>query len=578
MIAQRLFPQSSPSLWTSLRYLSVSRLVVSALILLFFLSGEVDSFFDSAIDRRNFLATASLYSLAAVLYLALAARLRRFYALQLLMQVITDLLALVILIHFAGGLRSGLGVLTVVAVAGGAVLSTRLLALAFAAAASLLLLIEATSRAFGGDNVDVSIFFTTGLIGATCFAAAYLVNWLALRLEREERLAAQRGEELRRQLAITRLVIAELQQGVLVVGRDGRVQTFNRVASSLLGPLSLTSQSLLDPRLIGGWSQVGRVFRDWLSWVSVETPPESVEISLSVWQNPAQAQNQSLEAKVKLRFLSAQVGQRGGFEPDTVGDDVVLVVEDLRALEERAQQLKLASMGRLSASIAHEIRNPLGAIRHANSLLAEQLHLPPMQRLAGIVETNTIRINRIVEDVLSISRREPPTQEPIELGTYMPVFLEEFAANVNCNLHRLNWSTSIQDHLRFDTNHLRQVLVNILSNALRYASSAAAAVNIQWQKGQGDRLELVIADDGPGLAPEVLQHVFEPFFTTEARGTGLGLYLARELCSANGALLRYERGVEGGRYPGAFVIEAHAQQAAAKVDVPNQTEQGSVSQ
>ncbi len=566
VIYDRLFAQSSPSLWTSIRFLSLSRLIVSALILLFFLSGELNSFFELPTDRSNFLRASAFYFGIALLFLFFSARFKRFYGLQLLVQVITDLLVLVILIHFAGGLRSGLGVLTVVAVAGGAVLSTRLLAMAFAAAASLLLLIEAGSRAVGADRadgIDISVFFTAGLIGASCFVAAYLVNWLAVRLEREERLAAQRGEDLRRQLAITSLVIAELQQGVLVVGRDGRVQTFNRAASALLGPLSLSSQSLLDPRLAAGWGQVGRVFRTWLGWTSGLARPEAVEISLSVWQNPGQGQTQGLEAKVKLRFLSAQPGPRGGFEPDSVGDDVVLVMEDLRALEERAQQLKLASMGRLSASIAHEIRNPLGAIRHANSLLAEQLDRAPMQRLAGIVETNTVRINQIVEDVLSISRREPPTQEMIDLRSYLPTFLEEFSMNLNCDLKRLNWTAAIDDSLRFDSNHLRQVLVNILGNALRYASMEPAAINIAWARGPGDRIELTIADDGPGLSPEVLQHVFEPFFTTEARGTGLGLYLARELCSANGALLRYELGSEGGRYRGAFVIEAHAEPEAS---------------
>ncbi len=563
MIADRLFVQSSPSLWTSIRFLSLSRLIVSALILLFFFTGDVNSFFETPIDRANFLWTAAAYLVFALLFLFFSARFKRLFGLQLLTQVTTDLLVLIVLIHFAGGLRSGLGVLTVVAVAGGAVLSTRLLAMAFAAAASLLLLIEAGGRAFGADGVDVSVFFAAGLIGATCFVAAYFVNWLAVRLEREERLAEQRGEELRRQLAITRLVIAELQQGVLVVGRDGRVQTFNRVASSLLGPLALSSQSLLDPRLVAGWSQIGRVFRDWLGWPSADARPESVEISLSVWHNPSQGQGKTQtqypDAKVKLRFLSANPDQQGGFEPDSVGDDVVLVIEDLRALEERAQQLKLASMGRLSASIAHEIRNPLGAIRHANSLLAEQLDRPPMQRLAGIVETNTVRINQIVEDVLSISRREPPTQELIDLRRYVPTFLEEFAAHLRCDMNRLNWTAHIDDSLRFDSNHLRQVLVNILGNSLRYASMVPAAINIQWAKGQGDRIELTIADDGPGLSPEVLEHVFEPFFTTEARGTGLGLYLARELCSANGALLRYERGSEAGRYRGAFVIEAQVQ-------------------
>ena len=131
--------------------------------------------------------------------------------------------------------------------------------------------------------------------------------------------------------------------------------------------------------------------------------------------------------------------------------------------------------------------------------------------------------------------------------------------NLNCDLNRLKWSAAIDDSLRFDSNHLRQVLVNILGNALRYASMEPAAIKIEWARGQGDRIELTIADDGPGLSHEVLQHVFEPFFTTEARGTGLGLYLARELCSANGAMLRYELGSEGGRYRGAFVLEAHAE-------------------
>lgn len=593
MLTGGLLPQPSAAQWIGMRYLAISRLVVAALTLLFFQFGEVNQFFESALHRSNFLLTASGYVLLAAAFLLVASIVRRGYAALLIVQVVTDLIVLAVLIHFAGGQRSGLGVLAVVAVAGGAVMATPLLSMAFAAAASLLLLLEAALRVLGADAIDIGVFVAAGLTGATCFVTAWVLNRLAIRLEREEQLAAQRGEELRRQLAITQLVIAELHQGVVVVAPDGRVQTFNRVASSLLGELNVESRSMLDPALRNGWAQIAVVFREWVSWPAGRPRPDAMELSLT---SESAGAAPGIDAKVKLRFLSApadtasieksadslavravadaaddshapdvlhasnaRAGRRVGTVetgPQVVSNDVVLVIEDLRALEERAQQLKLASMGRLSASIAHEIRNPLGAIRHANSLLAEQLSQAPMKRLAGIVETNTVRINRIVEDVLSISRREPATQEDIDLDSYLPGFIEEFASIAACDPQRLSWSVTATEPLRFDVNHLRQVLVNILSNALRYASAHSGAIRVEWLRNKDDRLELQIADDGPGLAAEVQQHLFEPFFTTEARGTGLGLYLAREMCSANGALLRYERLAGDGRYRGIFVIES----------------------
>ena len=540
---------ASPPLWTALRYLAFSRVVVSGLLALLFTFGDLSTMFDTAYDRQMFARVAWFYLTIALVFVAVVVRLPRAYLSQMALHVGTDLVLLVLLIHFAGGPRSGLGVLVVIAIAGAAVLASQRLAIAFAALASLLLLAEAATRTISDDSLDIGVFFAAGLIGAVCFASAIIVNWLATRLEREERLAIQRGEELRRQLAVTQLVIAELAQGMLVVGRDGHVQTLNRVATALLGPLDLASRSMLDPRLAGAWSQVAKAFRDWLSWRGTGVRPEAIELALLA---PAGG---TTPTKVKLRFLSVQ-DESPAFTPDRVGDDVVLVIEDLRALEERAQQLKLASMGRLSASIAHEIRNPLGAIRHANSLLAEQLSSAPMQRLAGIVETNTVRINRIIEDVLSISRREPPTQEAIDLQTYLPAFLAEFSAIAALTVSRIDCSIEARTALCFDANHLRQVLVNILGNGLRYASTQPAAIRIRWQAGADERPELSIADDGPGLAPEVLQHLFEPFLTTEARGTGLGLYLARELCAANFAVLRYDRSEDDQRYRGAFVIES----------------------
>jgi two-component system sensor histidine kinase PilS (NtrC family) len=248
-----------------------------------------------------------------------------------------------------------------------------------------------------------------------------------------------------------------------------------------------------------------------------------------------------LPLRVMLRFIA------------TSGGDSVLMLEDLRRAEERAQQLKLASMGRLSASIAHEIRNPLGAIRHANALLAERLADPAQQRLARIIEDNTLRIDRVVTDVLSVSRRERPGDETIAMQPFLAAFVEEFPAQAGVAPERLAVSVETAGAMRFDANHLRQVLVNLVGNALRYASAAPGAVSITWRERGPHRLELRVSDDGPGLPSEMQQQVFEPFSTTEARGTGLGLYLARELCTANGAMIRYEPPF--GERPGAFVVE-----------------------
>ena len=521
----------------ALRFFSVSRVVVALLLLLFAGLDDQLAVFEGPAGRQKFTRIAQFYLLLAAAWLVAAPVLRRYFQPLLVAQVMSDLLLLTLLVHYAGGQRSGLGTLLVAAVAGASVLSTATLAGFFAALAALLLLLESGWQAIAGDPVDPSAFFGAGLTGAAGFVTAYVVNWLGVRLDRQEWLTRQRDADLRNQLAITQLVVAELQQGVLVVDDDGSVRTMNRAAQALLGASSHANPSLLAAGGDGPWARLGRAYRDWHS--GGPRRPEAVELDLG----PQSAGGG--DHRVRMRFLRSQAAS----------GDTVLALEDLRSVEERAQQLKLASMGRLSASIAHEIRNPLAAIRHANSLMAENLDDPGLQRMSRIVEANTVRINHIVEDVLSISRREPPAREPIDLARFLPAFLAEFAATVATDPRRIVWSLDSDAPLQFDSNHLRQVLVNILSNALRYASASAGAVRLRWLSRGGDRLELRVADDGPGLAPEVLQHLFEPFFTTEARGTGLGLYLARELCHANGAVLRYERLVPeaGGR--GEFIVE-----------------------
>ena len=487
-------------------------------------------------EPRLFGRVVFAWLLAAIVFLLAIRPLRDRFQLQLVVHTLVDLTAITVLMHVAGGLRGGLGVLMIATVAAAAVLSQRLLAASFAAAASLLMLGEAVLSWLRHDAALSALSMMAGLIGAACFATAMLVNWLARQLRRQEELASERGADLRNQLAVTQRVIAELEQGVLVVAPNGRLRTMNPAARDLLGGAP-TSETVA-----AGNAALATVMRACAGWRDAGARSgESCELLLPSADEPG--------ARVQLRFLA------------TPGGDAVLMLDDLRRAEERAQQLKLAAMGRLSASIAHEIRNPLGAIRHANALLAERLDEAANRRLAGIIEDNTLRIDRVIADVLSVSRRDRPGDETIDMPPFLAAFADEFAAQAGVDRKRISLRVEAPQQMRFDANHLRQVLVNLVGNALRYASDASGAVVLAWRERAPHRLELRISDDGPGLSAEMQQHAFEPFFTTDTRGTGLGLYLARELCSANGATVRYESA--SGANPGAFIIEPRAERVTA---------------
>ena len=520
----------SESQWLSLRWMAASRLAVAlALTLLLSLDGARTGVGWLG-DPTLFGWAAGLYLAAAFVFLVAIGPLKPRFHPQLAVHALTDLLALVVMLHAASGLRGGFGVLVVAAVTAASVLSTRLMAAFFAASASLLLLGEAVLSWLRSDGSGAGLPMMAGLTGAACFVTAMLVNWLATQLRRQEEISRARGEDLRNQLAVTQRVVAELEQGVLVIAPDGRIRAMNPAARELLGAGAEDA----------GGAGIATVARACVQWREAGARSgERSEILL---------QPRGAEVRAMLRFVA------------TPGGDSVLMLEDLRRAEERAQQLKLASMGRLSASIAHEIRNPLGAIRHANALLAERLDDPAQARLSKIIEDNTLRIDRVITDVLSVSRRERPGDETIEMAPFLSAFVEEFAAQAGVPRERIALAVDTPRPMRFDANHLRQILVNLVGNALRYASARPSSVRVSWRERGPHRLELRVSDDGPGLSPEMQQQAFEPFFTTEARGTGLGLYLTRELCVANGASIRYEPPF--GSRPGAFVVEPRADVAA----------------
>jgi two-component system sensor histidine kinase PilS (NtrC family) len=237
----------------------------------------------------------------------------------------------------------------------------------------------------------------------------------------------------------------------------------------------------------------------------------------------------------------------------------VVFLQDVSEIENQAQQLKLASMGRLTASIAHEVRNPLAAIGHAAALLSEDLTGKTQTRLLRIIADNVTRVNRMIEDILQLSRKVPAKMEPIELQPFLHEIMTEFEETHALASGVLLLLENSAIRVQFDPLHLREVVVNLLSNAVRYASGQPGSIVVQAIGDSDNRPELHVQDDGPGITPEVRAHLFEPFYTTSSKGTGLGLYLAREMCLNNNASLDYEYRIdtdEAGREltRGRFVI------------------------
>ena len=206
-------------------------------------------------------------------------------------------------------------------------------------------------------------------------------------------------------------------------------------------------------------------------------------------------------------------------------------------LQEQARQLKLAALGRLTANIAHEIRNPLSAINHAGELLSEECSDQTTKRLLRIVLDNTQRVERIVSDVLELGRRDRAYREQIDLRLALPILVEEYTLKEKMDAGVVQCEFLGLAKLHFDRSHFHQVLWNLLGNALRHSQGKPGSIRIKAGDAGDGWVELHVIDDGKGIDDSLREQIFEPFFTTHSRGTGLGLYIARELCEANGARL-----------------------------------------
>ena len=427
------------------------------------------------------------------------------------------------------------------------VLTQRRLALATAAGVTLMLLVGVWLVEPGTGDVLARLSLA-GLGGAGMFLVTLLASELAQRLAREERAARSSLEMARQQTLLNRLVIEEMADGVLVVDRLGRVRAVNPAARALLGEsgTALRVQAPLgDQARLQGLVQALQAAYQQGSW-------------------PAGARELQLDAgdgETRVLQLRARFTRRGGIGAnDMPPEDIcVLFLEDARTVQARARQDKLAAMGRMSAGIAHELRNPLAAIAQANALMLEDALPPEQLQLATIVSDNVRRIKRIVDDVLAVAPGMVSSSERIDLVAEVQQICADWLRAAPPELPAASrlvvelpagplW-------VRFDADHLLRVLVNLLDNAARHATVDAGALWLKLSSGvRVGTLRLTLASDGPAITADVERHLFEPFFSTRSRGSGLGLYICRELCERHGASIEFGLAPPGTRHRNVFWV------------------------
>ena len=508
--------------WRSLYYFNIYRLIVSSSLLIITWKFQFTHFGSYHFPLFLYAGLGHvLFSSVSMLFIKLR---HPGFNWQLALQVSSDIVFFTIMLYASGGLQSGLGVLLLVSLAGAGLISRGRLALFFASMATIGLLLQETYSVLTVDFYSAQ-YSQAGLLSLAYFAVAWLAHQLAQYTLASEQLAKERGVDLANMAQVNQLVIQDIQEGVLVVDKSGNIRQRNTYAEKLLD-LSPSSSKTEALRLSDHLPEIAGRLASWQGDSTINF--DLLRLSHS-------------NALVRTRFVPIQSDFRNG---------VVIFLEDMGRIQAQLQQLKLAALGRLTANIAHEIRNPLSAINHAAELLEEeQLTNNTNSRLVRIICDNTQRLNKIVQDVLQLNRRNISKLDVVNASEFIRTFLEEFCyvEKIDRNTFLLNFSHDYLIH--FDRDHLNQILWNLCRNAWRHCRKQAGSIHIELSTGPNENnIHLDIFDDGPGVDPQQLKQIFEPFFTTASSGTGLGLYIAREMCETNHASLEYIENPTGGHF------------------------------
>jgi two-component system, NtrC family, sensor histidine kinase PilS len=500
--------------WRVLAVLNLYRVLVPLVLFGLYSLGGARGF--AVYSRQLFFGAAVFYFCFGLVSVVLVRQRLASANVQTILQAAVDMFVLVLLLHTCGGVASGLGVLFLLPVGALAFLLPPRSALFLAAIAAIAILVDTITQQLGGTT-DINSYATAGLLGTVLFVTAGAASFAAGRMRESEALVRQKDVDLANLAELSQYIVQHLRESLLVVDAADKIRLINESAAEILGDNHAVPGALVgevSPRLL---------------------------YSLSTWRQRDQGDESpsSFVAADGARVIQPHFAPLGA-EPGPT----LIFLEDTSLLAERVQQGKLAALGRLSASIAHEIRNPVGAMSHAGQLLAESARIgPDERRLTDIIQSNSERVSTIINNVLQLSRREATKPTRLLLGDWLEGFLEEFCETMQVRESQVGIHEATEDlEVRFDPSHLHQVVWNLCDNAMKYGE-ARDGISVEINLGRlnpSNRPFLEVLNRGRGIEPQAVDRIFEPFFTGRKGGTGLGLFIARELCQLNRAILLYE--------------------------------------
>ena len=507
--------------WTSLRLLNIYRVAVAAI---FFGQSFVQDSPLLNIQKLTLFAWTSLAYLLLAVMITLSTMIdRRNYHFQVSIQVYIDIIAIILLMHACGGISSGLGMLLVIAITVAGLLGRQSMAVVFASIASVGLLGEFLYSTAYTDYAGTST--QVGILGAALFATALVTQTLTQRVRRSEAVIMQQKRDVANLSALNAEILQNMQSGVIALDNKNRVSHINDTAKTMLkgriqgfddqSQLPIDSKTLLP--------DIYQALRDWQ-----KSPLLSNRyISSSTGSND-----------IQISFHNLHTAAHQG---------TLIFLDDVSTLRQQMQQSKLASLGQLTANIAHEIRNPLGAISHAAQLLAENEELPAAEkRMTEIIQQHSSRINHIIEDIMQISRGRMASQDQISLKQWLSQFIDIYCQGEETSHDCFQLQVEPDDlSITFDSGHLNRIMTNLANNA-RMHGAEDSPIDIKVTQNDQQQVRIEVADQGQGIASKDLEKIFEPFYTTNHNGTGLGLYIVNQLCELNDADISVSSNEKGG--------------------------------
>jgi len=522
------FQQNAPDAWYRLRLFNYFRVSLALFFIAIYLNGWLVQLIPSGFAHAEiFITTSVVYFIASLFFFTGIIRQKPGLGIQVIVHTLLDISCVIILMHATGGIRTGLGMLLIISISMTSLFLHKRITILFAAISTLAIIAEQVYSQI--IYLDFTPAFTqAGLLGILIFITAILSAYSAKRLKESEKLAKDASHELETIVQMNEHIIRSMRTGIIVIKNNGLILMTNNAALELLGHDTINSQSKLKD-------------------ISVDLHSRFID-----WHDNAIQNHQPIQQAQGLPDIQpgfSHIDQSDNLDEKQQGRTLIFI-EDATQLTRRFQQVKLASLGRLTASIAHEIRNPLAAINHAGQLLEETSENKADKKLTNIINTQSKRLNGIVENVLQLSRQQRGTPETINLYQWLLQFKEEFISTHSLQADQIQIQIEPQElEIFFDSSQLHQVMWNLCSNVINHSHMEHSNIMINIQGEIDDVMQqpyIDIIDNGSGIDEKTQPHIFDPFFTTSTEGTGLGLYITKEVIESNRAKIRYIAPTAGG--------------------------------